>query len=59
MRDRPAPYRTPREASRDAEGRAHLIALLKSIENSEERERIEGRAWFDVAKLKSELGVDY
>ena len=33
--------------------------LLKSLENSEEHERMEGRAWFDVSKLKAELGVDY
>ena len=58
-RTRPTPNGRRREGSRDAEGRARLIALLKSIENSEERERIEGRAWFDVANLKSELGVDY
>ena len=51
--------RTPREAARDAAVRPRLIGLLKSIENSEEHERVVGKAWFDVSRLKSELGVDY
>jgi hypothetical protein len=51
--------RTPREAARDAKVRPRLIELLKSIENDEEHQRMEGRAFFDVSRLKSELGVDY
>ena len=51
--------RTPRQAAQDAEGRARLIELLKQAENSEEHERLKGRAWYDVSRLKAELGVDY
>jgi hypothetical protein len=51
--------RTPRQAAQEPEHRARLIALLKLVENSEEHERIEGRAWYDVSRLKAELGVDY
>jgi len=50
--------RTPRDVARDPEGRARLVELLKTVENNEEHERIEGRPWFDVSKLKAELGVD-
>ena len=41
------------------QGRARLIELLKQAENSEEHERLKGRAWYDVSRLKAELGVDY
>ena len=51
--------RTPREAARDPNGRARLITLLKDFENSEERERMNGRAWYDVSRLKTELGVEF
>lgn len=49
--------KTPREAAQDPEGRAELIELLKSIEYTEERRRKAGEPWFDVNKLRRELGL--
>jgi hypothetical protein len=60
--DTPLPYlggKTPRQAMATPKGRAQVIELLKMFENGEDRSRREGRASFDVSKLKRELGVEY
>lgn len=51
--------KTPRQAVATAEGRAQVAELLKLFENGEERNRREGRAWFDVSELKAELRIDF
>jgi hypothetical protein len=51
--------KTPRQAVATAEGRAQVADLLKLFENGEERNRREGRAWFDVSGLKAELQIEF
>jgi hypothetical protein len=51
--------RTPRQAVATPEGRSQVAELLKFIENGEERNRREGRAWFDVSGLKAELQIEF
>jgi hypothetical protein len=51
--------KTPREAAATPQGRAQVVDLLKMLENGEEHRRRDGRAWFDVSKLKAELGVEF
>jgi hypothetical protein len=49
---------TPREAVKTAAGRAAVIELLRTFENSEAREAQEGRAAYDFADLRRQLGLD-
>jgi tetratricopeptide (TPR) repeat protein len=51
--------KTPREAAATSEGRSQLVELLKTFENGEERNRREGRAWYDIGLLKAELGIEF
>jgi hypothetical protein len=60
--DMPLPaldHRTPRQAAASPEGRAQVVELLKILENGEEHKRRDGLAWYDVAKLKAALGVEF
>ena len=50
--------KTPREAARTAKGRKQVIAVLKHIENGEDRKRQAGEPFYDVARLRTELGLD-
>ena len=51
--------KTPREAATTARDRAKLVDLLKMIENGEQHKRRDGLAWYDISKLKAELGVEF
>jgi hypothetical protein len=51
--------KSPREAATTAAGRAQLVELLKMLQNGEEHNRREGLAWYDVCKLKAELGIEF
>ncbi|MGA2742320.1 MAG: hypothetical protein ABSG65_33390, partial [Bryobacteraceae bacterium] len=60
--DMPVPAlngKTPREAAANPESRTQLGALLKMMQNGEEHKRRDGFAWFDVSKLKAELGIEF
>ena len=50
---------TPREAARDAEGRARLVALLKELERNEARRRREDGSSYDALWLWRELGMEH
>jgi hypothetical protein len=50
--------KTPREAARTAKGRKQLIAVLKDIENGEDRKRKAGEPFYEVARLRAELGLE-
>ncbi|MBI3208691.1 MAG: SEC-C domain-containing protein [Candidatus Solibacter usitatus] len=50
--------KTPREAVRTAKGRAQVIAVLKDFENGEDRKRKAGEPFYDVGRLRTELGLD-
>lgn len=49
--------KTPREAVRTAKGRKQVIAVLKDVENGEDRKRQAGEPFYDVARLRAELGL--
>jgi hypothetical protein len=51
--------KTPREAMATPAGRAQVVDLLKYLQNGEEHKRRDGLAWFDVSKLKADLGVEF
>jgi len=51
--------KSPREAMATPEGRAQVVDLLKLLQNGEEHKRNDGLAWYDVSKLKVELGVEF
>jgi tetratricopeptide (TPR) repeat protein len=51
--------KTPRQAVATSKGRAQLADLLKVIENGEDHKRRDGLAWYDVTKLKAELGIKF
>jgi len=51
--------KNPREAVLTPKGRAELVDLLKLLQNREEHKRRDGLAWYDVSKLKAELGVEF
>jgi hypothetical protein len=50
--------KTPRDAVRTEKGRKQVIAVLKSIENGEGRKKQAGEPFYDVARLRAELGLD-
>ena len=50
--------RTPRAAARDLQLRPKLIQLLREIENHQDRDRQQGKAWYDIAWLWQELGIN-
>jgi hypothetical protein len=49
---------TPRKAMRTVQGRKQVIAVLKDIENGEDRKRQAGQPFYDVTRLRVELGLD-
>jgi len=49
--------KTPREAAKTPKGRKELTELLKSIENGEDRKRQSGESFYDVDRLRAELGI--
>jgi hypothetical protein len=49
--------RTPREAVKTAAGRLKVSALLRDFENLEEHKRQAGEPFYDVARLRAELGL--
>jgi hypothetical protein len=58
--DQPVPAldgRTPRAAVRDPRLRPRLIQLLRETENHQDHARREGRAWYDIGWMWTELGI--
>lgn len=59
--DQPLPAlggKTAREAVKTAGGRSQVIELLREFENGEEHNRRAGRPYFDVGRLRAELGLE-
>ncbi len=50
--------KTPREAVRTPKGRKLVTALLKDFENGEDRKRQAGEPFYDMARLRAELGLE-
>ena len=49
--------RTPRQAARDILLRPKVIQLLQEIENIQDRERQQGKPWYDAAWMWEVLGI--
>lgn len=49
--------RTPKHAARDMLLRPKLIQLLREIENMQDRERQQGKPWYDAAWMWEALGI--
>jgi hypothetical protein len=49
--------RTPRQAARDVILRPKVIHLLREIENIQDRERQQGKPWYDAAWMWETLGI--
>jgi hypothetical protein len=49
---------TPREATRDMFLRPRLIQVLRQIENQQDRERQQGKPWYDAAWMWDALGIN-
>ena len=50
--------KTPRQATKTDAGRRKLAMLLRDLENAEERKRKDGEPFFNVARLRAELGIE-
>jgi len=50
--------KTPLQAVKTEEGRKKVIEILKSIENSEERNKKDGRPFYDVSWMWEQLGLE-
>lgn len=50
--------KTPRQAAKTREGRKQVIAILKDVENAEERKKRDGETFYEVARLRKELGLE-
>lgn len=50
--------KTPMECVKTEEGRKKVIDLLKSFENSEERNKKEGRPYYNLSWVWERLGID-
>jgi hypothetical protein len=50
--------RTPREAVKTAAGRRKVSALLRDFQNNEEHKRKEGEPYYDISRLRAELGLE-
>ena len=48
---------TPRQAARDMVMRSKVVQLLREIENHQDRERQQGKPWYDVAWMWEALGI--
>jgi hypothetical protein len=49
--------RTPRQAARDVLLRPRVVQLLREIENHQDRERQQGKPWYDAAWMWGALGI--
>jgi hypothetical protein len=49
--------RTPRQAARDILLRPKVLQLLREIENIQDRERQQGKPWYDAAWMWEALGI--
>jgi tetratricopeptide (TPR) repeat protein len=49
--------RTPRQAARDMLLRPRLIQILREVENAQDRERQQGKPWYDAAWMWETLGI--
>lgn len=49
---------TPRQAANTATGRRKLSALLRDFENAEEHKRRAAEPYYDVSRLRAELGLE-
>jgi hypothetical protein len=49
--------RTPRQAARDMLLRPKLVQILREIENTQDRERQQGKPWYDIAWMWEALGI--
>jgi hypothetical protein len=50
--------KTPRQAVKTAAGRLKVAALLRDFENTEGHKRRAGEPFYDVARLRTELGLE-
>jgi hypothetical protein len=50
--------KTPRQAVKTAAGRDKVSAILRDFENGEEHKRRAGKPYYEVARLRAELGVE-
>jgi len=50
--------KTPREAVKTAAGRRKVSALLRDFQNSEEHKRRDGEPYYDITRLRAELGLE-
>jgi hypothetical protein len=49
--------KTPRQAVKTAAGKLKVAALLRDFENAEEHKRQAGEPFYDVGRLRTELGL--
>jgi len=50
--------KTPRQAVKSAAGRSKVSALLRDFENGEEHKRRAGEPYYEIARLRAELGLE-
>ncbi len=50
--------RTPRAAAQDLSLRPKVVQLLREIENHQDRDRQQGKMWYDIAWIWEELGIN-
>jgi hypothetical protein len=50
--------KTARQAVKTAAGRSKVSALLRDFENGEEHKRLAGEPYYDIARLRAELGLE-
>jgi hypothetical protein len=49
--------KTARQAVKNLAGRRKVSALLRDLENSEEHKRLRGKPFYDISRLRNELGL--
>jgi len=49
--------KTPRQAVKDADGMRRVVELLKSFENIEEHNKMEGSRFYDLSFMWDRLGL--
>ncbi|MEK7750923.1 MAG: hypothetical protein AAB654_03330, partial [Acidobacteriota bacterium] len=50
--------KTPRQAVETAAGRSKVSAILRDFENGEEHKRRAGEPYYEIARLRAELGLE-
>ena len=50
--------KTPRQAVKTAAGRSKVSAILRDFENGEEHKRRAGEPYYEIARLRAELGLE-